>query len=760
MLTSRRAVAFTIIGLGTLVALVVMRPDLMLRANTPTGGDMGAHVFLPAFLRDTLLPQGRIMGWSNDWYAGFPALYFYFPLPALAIVALDVLLPYGVAFKVVTAAGIVALPAASYVFARSMGFARVVAALGGVAGGMYVFMESHQIWGGNIKATMAGEFSFSIALALGMLYLASVITASREGRGFTPKAGVLLALTALSHIIVVMVVVVASLPLLIRRRGVATVAGSWVLGFAIAGMWALPLLLRLPFTIDMGWDPVRGAGNLWPREFWPVLALGIVGFTWALIKERDVVPAAWLAIVPAAGYLAIPVLGFTKLYNARLLPFYYYTLFVFAGLAVGMAVSLWARRVTRYRPGVLAALWAAAAGAITVAVTSTGYLSSANVYLPLIAGILGLLLLSATNTGTTREAALGGGAGLAAVAILTVGVIGTSDAPGWVQYNYTGYEGRDAFGEYAALMETVEDLPPGRVQWEANSDLGRYGTPMSLMLIPYWTEGAQESMEGVYFESSVSTPTHFLNTAEVSRRPSNPVRGLDYRNFDFERASKHLPFSGIDYYISFTEEATAEAGRRPDFEMIAESEPFTVFAAPPSDLVEVAAHEPAVYAGDRGFFDRLGVGVEWYGRVDELDRWLVAYGPDEWPRVEDLPARSVDGEPTLPSLVGVGRPIEEAGGVSNIELTDDSISFSTTAVGVPHLVKVSHFPNWKATGADGPYPAAPSFMVVVPTEADVELRFVRTWDEWLGIALTVVGIVVAMGWRRLVGRRSEGRFAA
>ena len=48
----------------------------------------------------------------DDYYAGFPAGQFYFPLPAVLIVLLDVVLPYNVAFKLVTALGPVPLPGA------------------------------------------------------------------------------------------------------------------------------------------------------------------------------------------------------------------------------------------------------------------------------------------------------------------------------------------------------------------------------------------------------------------------------------------------------------------------------------------------------------------------------------------------------------------------------------------------------------------------------------------------------------------------
>ena len=41
--------------------------------------------------------------------------------------------------------------------------------------------------------------------------------------------------------------------------------------------------------------------------------------------------------------------------------------------------------------------------------------------------------------------------------------------------------------------------------------------------------------------------------------------------------------------------------------------------------------------------------------------------------------------------------------VSNIEVEEQSLSFDVDKVGVPVLVRVSYFPNWNATGADGPY---------------------------------------------------------
>ena len=82
------------LGITTIVMMSVVHfnplnpaADLILENNTPTGGDMGAHVWGPAFLRDHLLPNFQLNGWSMDWYAGMPTYRFYMVTPALAIVA-------------------------------------------------------------------------------------------------------------------------------------------------------------------------------------------------------------------------------------------------------------------------------------------------------------------------------------------------------------------------------------------------------------------------------------------------------------------------------------------------------------------------------------------------------------------------------------------------------------------------------------------------------------------------------------------------
>ncbi len=667
-----------VIGSGSLIRF----PQILV-ANTPTGGDMGAHVLLPQVLQDVLLPSGRLFGWSSTWYAGFPALYFYFPIPALVTVFLNVFLPYGVAFKLVTIVGLVALPVATYAFLRLLAFSRPVAALASLTGSMFVFMESFSIFGANIKSTLAGEFSFSWSFALSIIYLGIVARDTRLGRRFTPWAGIVLALTAMTHVVTTMIVVVVAASLLFRRNGPRTVVSSWIVGFAISAFWALPLGIRVlqGMTTDMGWAPVANIigdtnpGSPLPGEFIPVLALGLVGMVWTMLRRDDVMVLAWLTLLPLAGYFVLPKVGITALYNARLLPYWFFGMYVFAGIALGLAVLEISRRLPLRRLMLVGASLS-----------------------------VGFIVLAAT-------------------------ILSIHDVPGWVKWNFEGYEGKTDYHEYRALMETVDTLPPGRIMWEANSDMNKYGTPMALMLFPYWSEG-HPSMEGLFFESSLTTPFHFLNASEVSERPSNPVRGLDYRGFNMERAIRHLAVYDVAYYVSFTEKGASEA-RLAGLVEIGVASPWTIFALPDSDLIDVATLTPAVWDGGGDF---LEPSLEWYDDVDHLDNWLVETGPEEWPRVDSVDDR-------LAFLM----PYADRGIVTDVVQEDHRISFTTTAVGVPHLVKVSYFPNWTVDGAEGPYRAAPSLMIVVPTSEHVVLEFRNTSAENLGMALTLTaftGLVV------------------
>ena len=662
-------------------------PSLFL-ANTPTGGDLGAHVLLPAIIRESLFSGGSVIGWSGAWFAGFPVLYFYFPLPMLTVVAFDVLLPYGVALKLVTITGLVALPTAVFYLLRRLGLDSIAAGVGSFGAAVFVFMESYAIYGGNIKSTLAGEFSFSWSLTLALVYLALVVRDTNEARGFTPWPGVVLALVTLSHVVSTIVIVVASVLLLRRAAARPVIVGSWILGFGITAFWSVPFSLGVVrgLTTDMDWAPVTqlvGDESPLPLEILPVLAIAAASLWWVVRRPGGLAFVVGLGAIPLVAYLLVSPIGVNAVNNARFLPYWYLTVHVVAGVGLGLIAVTVGRRL-RVRPN-------------------------------------GVAVLSSL---------------LAVLAMLFV-VGKMADVPGWVEWDFSGYEGKSEYGEYQDLMETVDALPPGRIMWEEDERNYAYGTELALMLFPYWSE-EHPSMAGLYYESSLTTPFNLLNASELSAESSERIPTLVYHGLDPVRGMRHLDVYGVRYYVTSTDEAemaASLAGLRP----LATSDPWVIFAASDGELVSVASTEPTVWAGRGGFVE---ASLEWYDDVDNLDRWMVADGPEGWRRIASVEERLDSPEKEY--------SISEAA-VSDIVVDDQRISFTTNAVGVPHMVKVSYFPNWGAAGADGPYRAAPSLMVVVPTSEEVVLTFEQTWVEHLGNGLSLVtlaGLAVWWLWSR------------
>jgi hypothetical protein len=179
-----------------------------------------------------------------------------------------------------------------------------------------------------------------------------------------------------------------------------------------------------------------------------------------------------------------------------------------------------------------------------------------------------------------------------------------------------------------------------------------------------------------------------------------------------------------------------------------------------SALVTPLANEPAVVQGwQHSRLTRLqgappngewlDVSVPWY--QDET-RWsvpLAQSGPRSWPRVQVRRTPSVDR--TVGAGVTVNTPLRlpvHDTRVTNIRTDDDRISFDVDRPGAPVLVKVSYFPNWKASGAQGPWRVTPNFMVVIPTSRHVELHYGRAPVDVLGWLLTLLGLgAVVLLWR-------------
>ena len=732
---ARSATLIAVVGSAAFV-FWQLRPDLLFTATTPAGGDMGAHVWLPAYMRDYLLPVGRLTGWTPDWYAGFPAVSFYFPLPALLIVLFDTVLPYGVAFKLISVSGVVAMPVAAWAFGRLAGMRFPGPACLAVATLPFLFDRTFTIYGGNVASTLAGEYSFSISLALALLFLGLVAKGLDTGTHRAAAAAVLAA-TVLSHVIPAVFAVVGALLLFAFRADKERI--RWIVpmglaGAGVAGFWAIPFAGRLAYMNDMGWEKLTGyRAELFPSEVRWVPVLAAVGALASLARRRRTGSFLTLmAAMSAAGFVLAPQ---TRLWNARILPFWFLCLYLLAGVAVAEVSALIAESSAHRR-----ALRLTEAGQPLSAGTLATGSDRAQIAAPLVALVSVVALL-----------------GLPLGALPSWWPISTEDrsfVPDWTAWNYSGYERKASFPEYRDLVATMgqvgRDNGCGRAMWEYEPQLDRLGTPMALMLLPMWTDGCIGSMEGLFFESAASVPYHFLNQSELSQVPSRAQRDLPYRSLDLDNGVAHLQLMGVRYYMAISPEARAAASAHPELTRLAESGPWTinydsgpaertweVYEVADAPLVSPLEYEPVVMAdvpkGGRGWQDAA---VDWYQDQAAWDVPLAAAGPEGWARV----AGEERGDPPRD-------PVRKAR-VSNIEADSDSVSFRVDRPGTPVLVKASYFPNWQVAGAEGPYRVAPNLMVVVPTDNEVELTYGRTPLEGLGWLATGAGFAGLMFLRR------------
>jgi len=759
-LTTKAMITTAVVLGATLMVFATMQPQLIFRNNTPTGGDMGAHVWGPAFLRDVLLPEFRLTGWSMDWYAGFPMYRFYMVLPALLTVLLDVFLPYGIAFKITAVCGLVAFPAAAWFMGRVARLPYPLPELLAVAAVFFMYDESFTIYGGNIASTMAGEYSFSIALTLALVGFGLLARGLDDG-SHRAAAAVVIALSALSHgIVLIFVFGGAALMVLMRRDRQRLWFGFATIGTAVllSAFWVVPFLGGHSFMTDMKYEPRPSGANdsLWAM-FFPLatvfdvllVLLALAGFLGSVARRRFF--GIWLGVYSIILMFAVniaqqslPVIGL--LWNPRILPFVYLLRYMLAMIGVMEVILFLTRSVElQRRPGVIPAPPGLRTFNSIAAVTALFCLVVMGVRYQSLPGAR----LEATATGTNY-------------------VWGPLKFPsarafsdGWARWNFSGYEGKSAYGEYHGIVQTMQRLGEdadhgcGRALWENNGELNKYGTTMGLMLLPFWTAGCIGSMEGLYFEAAGSTPYHFVSAAALSKQSSNPVRELRYDNNDPVRGVRYMRAMGIRYYMAFTPEAVDKARNVPELVEVATSGPWHVYEIADTALVEPLGVRPVVVnprPGDQR--ERwLEVGMSWFQHADEWAALPVADGPDDWQRIDaEVDASRQVGQPGEPGRqVDIVRPAQAIDAqelprvnVSDVRIEQERISFTVDRVGVPVLVKVSYFPNWKAKGASGIHRAAPNMMVVVPTSEKVELSYRSSGLDRSSYLLTFAGIALTV----------------
>lgn len=745
-----------LILLGIIFVVVwSLHPNLIFSSTLITGGDTGSHLALPAYMKS----QGSLFNltpWYPGWFAGMPAYTYYFVLPDVLATWASYVINFAIAFKLATILGSVLMPVSTYLMGRLFRAPRPVPIALALATLPFLFDASFTIDGGNLFSSMAGEYAFSLSLALSLLTIGLFARGVRTGKGYW-FAAIALSLTLASHILpwffaIVAVVVMVFFELLARRgigdphnridvrgdyaRPLRFAAGAGLLSVALSAWWLVPFLTSQRYTDSLGYvnDNVSSVHAIFTQLGWFTSGGGAAGDRWVIVlaaiaaiaafivRDRLGMVLATLGVLSLLGYVYEPQ---SVIWNERLVPFWFITIHLLAGWLCGYFLARWARRrkvdsyefVTRLVSPDDASDLDEEATLKSFAVERFGSQEEISerravrvVNATLMVAVLGF---ASVVPGLIPWAA----------SHLHLNTSG-NEVTNWAEWNYSGYQAKPAWPEYHDLMETMGRVANrygcGRAMWEYSASENRFGTPEALMLLPYWTDNCVDSMEGLLFESSATTPYHFLDQSELSAAPSDAQAGLDYGPLNVFEGVRHLQMLGVKYYIAFSASAVSEASTDPQLHLVATTKAWPspgvrwrIYLIKNSAEVTAVTHLPNVVANVQSRVAWMNANTAWWLQPKDWNVLVASGGPASWPR-----ASSVNALKTSPRVAPVT--------VSSLVVGTQSLSFHVSRVGVPMQVKISYFPRWHVQGATGPYRVSPNLMVVIPTSKNVTLTYGST----------------------------------
>jgi hypothetical protein len=539
-------------------------------------------------------------------------------------------------------------------------------------------------------------------------------------------------------------------------RPVRFALGAGVISLGLSAWWLFPFGVSQSLTDSLGYTnvPVANIHDIFATLGWYNQGGGAAGDRWIIVMACVAVIVAFvvrdrlgvvLATLTVASFWTFVLDPQSAIWNQRLIPFWYISIYLVSGWMVGYLAQRWAQYVPqRHRedPDDLES-------------DEWGYVDASD----------GRELIVSARTAESASLVNESRWGQARVfwATCFVAVLGlASTLPGlitplandlhlnltgnqvsaWAQWNYSGYQAKAAWPEYHDLMTTMTAVSDrygcGRAMWEYSSSENRWGTPEALMLLPYWTNNCVDSMEGLLMESSPTTPYHYLDQSELSLAPSNPQVGLNYGPLNVAEGVRHLQMLGVKYYMAFSPAVFAQAQKDPSLQLVATTKTFPapgaqwrIYLIKNSPMVQALTSTPNVVANISSQHNWLSANEKWWLTPSLQGVYAAETGPASWPRA--LSVSSMTSSSPLPSVT-----------VTQVHVGLQDLSFHVSRVGVPMLVKISYYPRWHVTGATGPYRVSPNLMVVVPTSKNVSLNYTSTAALSLGNALSDITVIVGL----------------
>jgi len=667
-------------------------PDYLLLNTIATGGDTPSHYAAADYLINTLLPGGKIMGWMQGNYAGFPLFQFYFPLPFILVALLQLCMPLEIAFKLVTVLGTFLLPLCTYGCLKLLDQQPPVRLIGAAFTLPFLFMESNSMWGGNIPSTLSGEFAYSLGFALLILYVGSFYRGIRQNRYILLNALILTGI-GLSHGYTLIFAVLAPSFFLFTTHGFFKTLGYYlkvnVLAFFLLGFWLIQLLWFTPYTTayNFAWI-LDGISQVFPRILLPMIICALIGTILAVAAARrrngiglttggEVFSYQWFIILVAAAFYFIAYE--INLVDIRFLPCLQFFLVIMGATGIGLLMQwMRARQLVAILVVCLVVLW------VDVHVT----------YIPR-----------------------------------------------WVKWDYSGFETKGLWPQFHDVNTYLKgSCRDPRVAYEHGLRHRSAGSVRAFESLPLFS--GRSTLEGLYIQSSITSPFIFYLQSETSPRPSCPLSRYNYSRLNFHRGLEHLKMFNVSHFIAVTDTVRKAIENQPEIIREKDFPPYTVYRllGNSNRYVSLLDHDPPLVITSNW----RAIAFEWFRRGDLSTH--LAFKETLEPDDARL-FRSISYE-KLPNSGNSGfhnikNPISEHTDIKEV-IGPEEIIIETPYIGRPHLVRISYHPNWHVEGAERIYLASPSFMLIYPTHERVRLSYGRSLPNYLGCLLSAIGIFIVL----------------
>jgi len=651
------------VAVGAALVLIAGKfPASVMFAPTVTnGGDMGTHYYAAAYLRDVLLPKGQVTGWCPGNYCGFPLFQFYFFLPFLIIALLSHAIPLTVAFKIGTVLGTFLLPPCAYLGFLIAGMPFPVPALAALSTLPFLFMEANSMWGGNIPSTLAGEFAFSLGLALAVLFLGVLHRAIVRRRGYA-WAGFLVFVIGLAHGYTLLWAGLASTWELITLRGWWRRLGALVaihgLAILLLAFWLFPLLAYAPWTTSYS--------HVWILKGWQEVMPPIL---W--------VPAG-IAVATLIVHLVLAALGMR--------PF----------------------------PSFLGLVWWATAIGIIFYFTAKAFHAVDIRFFPFLQ--LGLCLCAALGLGLLLAELPAPEIWPLVAALLVPFVVDkhVTFIPSWITWNYSGFERKATWPTLRGLSEKLRgSVRDPRVVYEHSPDHEALGTIRVFENLPFFT--GRSTLEGLYMQGSPTAPFIFYIQSEISNVMSCPFPDWGCSRPGLERGVPHLRMMNVSHYIVKSKAMKEQAAKHPGLALESSVGDYQIYRVTQNDGRYAIPLTTAPVLVRTPTWKEIS--YQWF-KTATPESVVPVFATSVTPDEEKLFATVSDGLPSeFPS-----KPLGTPPALHEV-MDNDRITITGCTPGYPILVRISYHPRWHATTGEKVWLAGPTFMLVFPKGERVELAY-------------------------------------